>query len=103
MPGSPLVAPATTCSEVPQRHLGVSTAIALISALVLFYSVIWTLVLGFVWALRGILDLGLIATVLAAALVAPPALLACWRLTRMAVAGERALLASDTEADEPLA
>lgn len=87
----------TTAPAVASRRTGVRPGFAfyvvVISAVLLFSAEIWTLTLGTLWAIVGILSLGSAGTIALAVLLVPGAAWATWRLAALAIRGERALAA----------
>lgn len=92
MPGSPAATQPAVSPRTRDARPGVVFYIILVSAIALFGAEVWTMTLGFLWALSGILSLGQTGIAIVAALLLPAAALATWKLAVMAFEGERDLL-----------
>lgn len=92
MPGSSAATEPAVSPRTRKARPGVVFYIILISAIALFSAEVWTMTLGFLWALSGILSLGMVGTAIFAALLLPAATFATWKLAKMAIEGERNLL-----------
>ncbi|WP_428697762.1 hypothetical protein [Stappia sp.] len=92
MPGSPAADNPAVSPRARDARPGLVFYIILISAIALFGAEVWTMTLGFLWALSGILSLGPTGVAVVAALLLPAATLATWKLAVMAFEGERDLL-----------
>lgn len=73
------------------RRSGLTFYLVLLSAIALIGAEIWTMTIGFLWALIGILSLDTVGAALVAALLVPAAAYATWKLAVMAFEGERDL------------
>ncbi len=92
MPGSHSAGHPAALPPVRDTRPGPVFYIILVSAIALFSAEVWTITLGFLWALSGILSLGLAGTTILALLLVPAAAVATWKLAVMAFEGERDLL-----------
>lgn len=92
MPGSPAANEPAVSPRTLNTRPGLVFYLILISAIALFGAEVWTVTLGFLWALSGILSLSQTGIALVAVLVLPAATLATWKLALMAFEGERDLL-----------
>ena len=92
MPGSPAAIEQAVTARTRAQRPGFVFYVILVSVIALFSAEVWSMTLGFLWALSGIRSLGAVGTAIFAALLLPAATFATWKLAAMAVEGERDLL-----------